>query len=130
MMMYIEVYLSDVFTVVTEKDQKLSPSPTSWCFDFVRESITAINKSGSWSPFYFCVDYFVSILPFAFRATKRPRIKLMELMKLVDEQLEQDDLNVNLLNFLTTLKNREKDIWQAWDIGEQKIAAGIKAPRE
>lgn len=130
MMMYIEVYLSDGFTVITEKDHKLSPSPTSWCFEFVSDSITAINENESWSPFYFCVDYFVSILPFAFRAKRRPDIELTQLMQLVDEKLEQGDLTGDLLNFVTALKAREQDIFAAWDIGEQKIAAGMKAPRE
>jgi len=51
-------------------------------------------------------------------------------MQLVDEKLKQGDLTGDLLNFVATLKAREKDILAAWDIGEQKIAVGMKAPCE
>ena len=51
-------------------------------------------------------------------------------MQLVDVKLEQGELEAELLTFVQALKASEQDIWQAWDIGEQKIAAGIQAPRE
>lgn len=51
-------------------------------------------------------------------------------MQLVNDQLEMGELEGELLFFVQTLKAHEKEIWQAWDIGDQKIAAGIQAPRE
>ena len=51
-------------------------------------------------------------------------------MKLVDDKLEQGEPAGELLTFVQMLKTREQDIWQAWDIGEQKLAAGMVAPLE
>jgi hypothetical protein len=130
LLMYIEVYLCSGFVIVEEKEETISPMPTFWTFQFVKDSLSSIKENKNWSPLYFCVDYFVSILPFAFRAKRRERIGLTQLMQLVDEKLEQGDLTGDLLNFVTALKAREQDIFAAWDIGEQKIAAGMKAPRE
>jgi hypothetical protein len=130
MTIFIKAYLSDFYIVVKEKRKTLSPGPTNWSLDFVNEAIAAIKSKSSWSPFYLCIDYFISILPFAFHEYWREDIELIKLMQLVDEKLEQGDLTGDLLNFVTALKAREQDILAAWDIGEQKIAAGMKAPRE
>ena len=130
MTIFIKAYLSGFYIVVKEKRKTLSPGPTYWSLDFVNETLEAIRSNTSWSPFYLCIDYFISILPFAFHENWREDIELIKLMQLVDEKLQLGDLSGDLLNFVTTLKAREKDILAAWDIGEQKIAAGMKAPRE
>ena len=127
---FIEAYLSNGYVIVSEKRETISPPPTYWCRNFVNKSIVAINEHQRWSPFYLCIDYFISTLPFAIELDFRAKMCLVELMHLVDEKLIQSDCEGELLTFLQTLKACEQEIWQAWDIGEQKIAAGIKAPRE
>lgn len=130
MELFIAAYYTGGYTILREQRVNISPPPTVWCDYFVRYSIEAINDQISWRPFYNCVDYFVSILPFAIRLYNRSDIKLDELFKLVDDKLEQGDLEGELLSFVQALKAREQDIWQAWAIGEQKIAAGMEAPPE
>jgi hypothetical protein len=130
MEIFSDVYFSDKYTLVKEQRINISPSPSSWSKYFVGDSIEAVNDQISWRPFYSCVDYFVSILPFAVRMHDRVGMKLDELMQLVDKQLNQGELEGELLVFVQALKTQEQEIWQAWDIGEQKIAAGLEVIRE
>jgi len=130
MEVFIATYFSGTYTILREKRKNISPPPTWWCIHVVRYAIEAINDQISWRPFYNCVNYFVSILPFAYHLNYRSDIRLGELMQLVDVKLAQGELEGELLAFVQALKARAQDIWQAWDIGEQKIAAGIQAPRE
>jgi hypothetical protein len=130
MELFISAYYTGGYTIVKEQRVNISPPPTWWCMLYVADSIDAVNEGVSWRPFYNCVDYFVSILPFAYGLTQRVRIRLNELMQLVDDKLDQGGLEGELLSFVQALKAREHDIWQAWDIGEKKIAAGMKAPGE
>jgi hypothetical protein len=127
---FSDAYFFDKYTLVKEQRTNISPSPSSWSKYFVGDSIEAINDQVSWRPFYGCVNYFVSILPFAVRLHDRAGMKLDELMQLVDKQLNQGELEGELLVFVQALKAREQEIWQAWDIGEQKIAAGLEVIRE
>ena len=130
MEIFIATYFAGNYAILREQDEDISPGPTGWCDCFVKDSMAAINDKVSWRPFYNCVNYFVSILPFAFHLNVRTAVKLDELMQLVDDALNQGELEGELLAFVQKLKSREQEIWQAWDIGEKKIAAGIKAPRE
>jgi len=130
MMMYIEAYLQNGYIILAEKRKTISPMPTFWAFQFVRESLISIETNIKWNPFYFCVDFFISILPYAFNEGRRENIELKQLMGLVNIKLEGCDLTGELLSFVQVLKAHEDEIWQAWNIGEQKIAAGIEAPRE
>jgi len=130
MELFIDAYYSGGYIILREQRKNISPSPTSWCNSFVRDSIDSVNEGITWRRFYHCVDYFVSILPFAYRLKRRGQIKLNELMQLVDNKLASGGLEGELLTFVQSLKAREQAIWQAWDIGDQKIAAGMEAPRE
>jgi hypothetical protein len=130
MEVFIAAYYSGGYTILREQRKNISPPPTVWCKRFVMYSIEALNDSVSWRPFYSCVDYFVSILPFAYLLSGRDEIRLNELIQLVDDKLENNELEGELLAFVQALKANELAIWEAWDIGEKKIAAGMKAPRE
>ena len=130
MELFITAYYTGGYTILKERRQNISPPPTWWCRSFVRNSTDAVNEGISWRPFYDCVDYFVSILPFAYLLDVRNEIKLGELMQLVDDKLEHGEPAGELLAFVQALKGREQDIWQAWDVGEQKIAAGMAPPLE
>lgn len=130
MTMFIDSYYSDTYTVIKEQEDIMSPGPTFWCKLVVNEVIDAINKKEEWIPLYQCVDYFVSILPFAFRPKARGRIKLHQLMDLVNQKLEERDLEGEILGFVKELKDKEQHIFEAWLVGEKKIKAGIKAPSE
>lgn len=135
MEIFSDVYFSCEYTVVKEQRKNISPLPSTWSKYFVGDSIEAINDQVSWRPFYGCVNYFVSILPFAVRLHDRVDIELKELMQLVNNKLSEESLageklEGELLIFLQALKAQEQEIWQAWDIGEQKIAAGLEVISE
>lgn len=130
MEIFSEVYFSGEYTLIKEQRDHVSPPPSSWSEYFVEASIKAINDQSTWLPFYDCVNYFVSILPFAVRLHARVNIELEELMQLVNDTLIEGKLEGELLAFVQALKAQEKEIWQAWDIGEQKIAAGLEVIRE
>jgi hypothetical protein len=130
MEIFSEVYFSGEYTLIKEQRDNISPPPSSWSKYFVGDSIEAINDQSTWRPFYDCVNYFVSILPFAVRLHARVNIELEELMQLVNDKLIEGKLEGELLAFVQALKAQEKEIWQAWDIGEQKIAAGLEVIRE
>jgi len=69
------------------------------------------------------VNYFVTALPYATNEKQRKRSKLPELLQLVTGSLAEGNLSGRLLKFAQDLKDREQEILQAWDIGEQKITA-------
>lgn len=130
MQIFSDAYFPGEYTVVQEQGENISPPPSAWSKDFVEDSIEAINDQVSWRPFYDCVNYFVSILPFAVRLHDRVNVELEKLMQLVNDKLIEGNLEGELLAFVQALKAQEKEIWQAWDIGEQKIAAGLEVIRE
>ena len=76
MELFITAYYTGGYTILKERRQNISPPPTWWCRSFVRNSTDAVNEGISWRPFYDCVDYFVSILPFAYLLDVRNEIKL------------------------------------------------------
>lgn len=130
MEIYKEAFFSSEYCIIKEGRRTISPMPTWWSEIFVRNSIEAITNQDAWRPVYLCVDYFVSILPFALISEDRPRIELKKLMDLVDQTLLAGLAQGELLDFLEKLKIREQDIWDAWELGEQKIAAGLEVTRE
>lgn len=126
--LFIDVILGDTFVEVIEKtsphhSKRISPPPALWCTRFVRFATEAISAQVVWKPLYQCLNYFISILPYALDERDRKRIKLPELLRVVSESLAEGKLTGELLVFAQALKDREQDILQAWDIGEQKIAA-------
>ena len=104
------------------------PSPPGlWCESFIN-SLTIrehLSPQNEWIPLYDCVNYFISALPFALHEGHRKDIKrkLPTLFDLVAESLEKNLLRGRALTFAREIKDREAEILQAWEIGEQKIAA-------
>ncbi len=101
----------------------ISPSPTVWCNDFVLYAINSLTENAEWKPIYDCVNYFVTALPYATNESQRKYIEYLDLMKLVEESLEEASLTGRALDFAKELKSREADIKEAWGIGEQKLSA-------
>ena len=133
MRLVIAGLLGDHYQVIKEqiavnRTKVISPPPTIFCQTFVRIAIKGLAAEKEWLPFYECIGYFVSALPFALDADDRKRIKLSELLTLVDNSLSSDSLDGRAAIFAKELKVREQEILQAWDIGEQKLAAMKQEP--
>lgn len=129
----VEVILGDKYFEVFEQStpshsKVISSEPTLWCNKFVRFAIKSIQTQVEWKPFYQCISYFISALPYAVDERDRKGIKLPKLLQLVTESLEEGELSGRLLTFAQELKDREQEILQAWEIGEQKIAAMKQEP--
>ncbi len=104
------------------RSKVISCEPTWWCNGFVRNAIKSLSSKDEWKPFYACVKYFLTALPYATVDDERERIKLSELLKAISGSLDEGNLSGSLLAFVQELKDREQEILDAWDIGEQKIA--------
>jgi len=130
MELFREAYFSSGFSIIIEKRKKVSPPPSSWCCFYTEDAIEAIRDNSFWRPVFGCVDYFISALPYAQNTDFRGKIDVNGLMQLVDQKLSEGQCEGELLQFLQELKNKEKEIWAAWEIGEQKIAAGLETKRE
>lgn len=101
----------------------ISPSPTLWCSNFVSLAIESLLAQSEWKPFYCCVNYFVTALPYALKEKYRKIIKLPKLLQLAADSLVESALTGRLLMFAQELKDREQEIMQAWEVGEQELAA-------
>lgn len=126
--LFIEGILGDAYCEVIEQTSPrhskiISPPSTWWSNLFIRNAIKSLSSRAEWKPFYHCVNYFVTALPYATNEKQRKRSKLPELLQLVADSLAEGDLSCRLLTFAQELKDREQEILQAWDTGEQKIAA-------
>ena len=134
MMLVINGLLGEEYRIIkeqisTDSFKNISFGPSFWSWQYVSVIIKALTVNKEWLPFYECINHFITALPFAIKK-QRKYIQLAKLFALVDEKLAAGTLNGRALTFAQVFKARENDILQAWDIGEQKIAAGIKAPRE
>ena len=89
----------------------------------MRYAIKSIENQAEWKPLFQCIHYFISALPYALKEKQRKRIYLTKMFNLLNENLAANQLSGQLLTFAQELKSREAEIQQAWDIGEQKIAA-------
>lgn len=127
MRLVINSLLGDQYRIIKEQvsakhTKIISPDPTFWSWMFVLKVIKAISAHKEWIPFYECINYFVSILPFAIKED-RENIQLTKLLTLVGEKLAAGQLNGRALTFAQELKTREQEILLAWDTGEQKLTA-------
>ncbi len=128
MSLFAEVVMGELYCEVYEQTSKnhsaiISPPPALWCNDFVRNAIKSLSSKDEWKPIYVCVNYFVTALPYAIKEKQRKRIKLQQLLQEVSKSLSGGGLSGPLLDFVQELKDREQEILDAWDIGEQKIAS-------
>lgn len=130
MELFRESYFSSGFSIIIEERSKVSPPPSSWSSFYVENITEAINAGSVWCPVFGFIDYFLSALPYVQNPKFRKRINLADLMQLVDEKLNGGQCEGELLQFLQELKSKENEIWAAWEIGEQKIAAGLETKRE
>jgi hypothetical protein len=130
MKLVVSALLGNTYRIIKEEGgrnrfENISPSPAYWCNDFVRKALKGVLTDTEWLPVYDCLDYFISILPYAIKEKFRKQMKLVELLATTNEALAEGQLHGRALIFAQALKAREQDILAAWDIGEQKIAAGM-----
>lgn len=101
----------------------ISPSPSKWCRLFVSKSIESLQEERCWMPFYSCVNYFVTALPYAEDNKQRKQIVLDKLFCVLEEKLASTQLSGQLLCFAQELQGCEEMVREAWRVGEQNIAA-------
>lgn len=129
--LFVETMLGNTYCEVIEQtslwhSKIISPPPTLWCHKFIRHATKSLVAHTEWKPWYECVSYFISTLPYAIYERDRKRIKLPKLLQLVRDGIENNEFSGRALAFAQELKSREQEIWQAWDTGEQKIAVGLE----
>jgi hypothetical protein len=85
----------------------ISPEPTCWVSSFVNNTIKVLSRGNELGPFYQCIDYFISALPYATR-DDREYIRLTKMLNLIDNQLEAGNVKGKELVFFQTLKARTR----------------------
>jgi hypothetical protein len=122
MQLVINGLIGDQYRIVKEQistshTKVISPDPTYWSRIYVRNVIKALSVGKEWVPFYECINYFVSILPFATKEDRK-KIQVTKLLSLIDESLVDSQLSGRALVFAQELKAREQEILLAWDTSE------------
>jgi hypothetical protein len=127
--------LKDTYVIVEEvtsprHKQNLSPEPSSWVSNFVFKTFKAIRSNVEWIPAYECINYFISILPYADYEKFRKKMKFHDLLEVIDEGVENGSFTGRAKLFAEDMSSKKNKILEAWEIGEQKIAAGLEVIRE
>jgi len=91
-----------------------SPSPTGWCGKYSYFAIEVLSKRATYHSVIDCVDYFVSALAYADKQKYRKRIKLNEILNVVDDVLAKDTASEIAKEFAQNLKEKEEQIKANW----------------
>lgn len=119
--------LKDTYVIVEEitspRHKKIiSPHASSWVNSFISRTMKSF-KGNRWVPAYECMDYFISILPYALEDRDRIWKKLQKLFGQVSSGIENGEFTGRTRCFAEDINRRRSEILEAWEIGEQKIAA-------
>lgn len=120
--------LKDTYVIVEEvtsprHKKNLSPEPSSWVSNFVFKTFKAIRSNVEWIPAYECINYFISILPYADYEKFRKKMKFHDLLEVIDEGVENGSFTGRAKLFAEEMNSKKKEVLEAWEIGERKIAA-------
>ncbi|WP_299948697.1 hypothetical protein [uncultured Microbulbifer sp.] len=126
MNLFAENILGKEYRIILERTsvrrvKEISPEATYWCRYFCSSSNLAIQEKRGWQPFYQCIPYFLSSLPYALKESDRKRIKLERLWNSIDECEGKENVPHELNKFIVDLKANKADIMQAWEMGEQRL---------
>lgn len=130
-----EFLLGDQYKIVKEKDSAgdycvISPTPSYWVVGFVGRSINDIKRNVSCSQNYHCLKYFISIFKYVIKDREKIWRYLEKLFVLAEKKLDSEELSGAAKAFAQEITENKALILEAWEIGEQKIAAGLEGGRE
>lgn len=130
-----ETLLGDQYKIVKEEGypgdyRVISPRPSYWVSKFIMKSIKNIKGNVSYSPIYHCLNYFISILEHAIDDRNENLEDLERLFSLVEKKLDSEELSGAAQAFAKEITEKKALILEAWEIGEQRIAAEMQVAQE